>query len=178
MAYLPEEYSLIMIGGDDRGLYENLAKELNVISRCFWLHFVPNKELPLWHSWADCFCVPSRWEGFGFVFIEAAACGNAVITSNIAPMNEYLTHDISACLVDNYETPDAVATAIRKVCEDTTYRTQIINGGIAVGEKFGRTRVDELEITYYSEVLSFSKKSNRWNFLSKITTLLRKWFVL
>ena len=65
--------------------------------RCFWIESVKNSELPVWYSWCDCFCVPSRWEGFGLVFIEAAACGSAIVTSDIAPMTEYFTNDKSAC---------------------------------------------------------------------------------
>jgi glycosyltransferase involved in cell wall biosynthesis len=174
MAYLPNEYALIFIGGGDSGPYENLAKELNVSSRCFWLRFVPNAELPLWHSWADCFCLPSRWEGFGFVFIEAAACGNPVITSNIAPMNEYLTHDVSACLVDDYENPSAIAATIRKVCENEAYQIRIANGGIVVAKRFARDIVDKQEMSYYSEVLDFFKKPDCQKFSSGVMALLHR----
>ena len=44
-------------------------------------------------------CVPSRGEGFGIVFIEAAACGSVIVTSDIAPMNEFLTNGVNAIFV-------------------------------------------------------------------------------
>ena len=37
-------------------------------------------------------CTPSKWEGFGLVFVEAAACGAKIITSDVPPMNEYFSN--------------------------------------------------------------------------------------
>ena len=168
MTCLPKDYSLILIGGGDSGPYKELAQELGVVARCFWLGFVPNEELPWWHSWADCFCVPSRWEGFGFVFIEAAACGNPVVTSNIAPMNEYLIHNESAFLVDDYENPETVACAIRKVCEDNEYRKQIQTGGISAAQKFSRSDIDAIEVSYYNEAMILHAHNNNLMVLRRL----------
>lgn len=151
---LPQEYSIIMIGIDQtNGVYKELAKQLQVDQRIFWLSSVQNSELPIWHAFSDCFCVPSRWEGFGIVFIEAAACGNAIITSNIAPMNEFLTHNENSFLVNDYENPQAIAAAIKEVVENENYRKTISNNALLVGKKFSKEKVDEIEISFYKEIL-------------------------
>ena len=86
---LGNEYALISVGRGDRGLYEDLARSLGVGTQCFFVDSVPNHELPRFYSFVDCMCTPSRWEGFGIVFIEALACEAMVVTSDIEPMREY-----------------------------------------------------------------------------------------
>jgi glycosyltransferase involved in cell wall biosynthesis len=156
---LPSDYSCIFVGQGDRSPYLSLAESLGVGERCFWIDAIRNSELPLWYSWCDCMCTPSRWEGFGIVFIEAAACGAAIVTSDIAPMNEYLTHDVSACLVKEYENPWALAEAIRKVCEDTEYRRTICAGAVKAAQPFDRRIVDAAEVAIYREAMKLGALS-------------------
>ena len=101
MQYLPKEYKAVFLGAGDSESYRILAKKLNVENRCFFEDSVSSDKLPYYYSWCDCMCTPSRWEGFGFVFIEAAACECAIVTSDIAPMNEYLKDKKNAILVKN-----------------------------------------------------------------------------
>ena len=153
---LPSTYHAVFVGMGDRGPYVDLSRQLNVDGRCFWIDAISNSELPLWYSWCDCMCVPSRWEGFGYVFIEAAACGAAVVTSNIAPMNEYLSDGVSASLVSDYEDPAAVAAAIRRVCEDEDYRRTIAAGAQRAAVPFDRSTVDTAEMAIYREAMALT----------------------
>jgi len=156
---LPEDYSCVFVGIGDREPYVSIAREEGVAKRCFWVESVKNSELPAWYSWCDCLCTPSRWEGFGIVFIEAAACGAPIVTSDLAPMNEYLSADQSACLVREYENPEAIALAIRKVCEDPSYRKKISEGAMKAAEPFDRKRVDESEVAIYREAMGLGSLS-------------------
>lgn len=159
LSLLPSEYSVIFIGSGETADYCALADELGVGGRCHWIESITNEELPDWYSWCDCMCTPSRWEGFGIVFIESAACGAGIVTSNIRPMNEYLQADVSACLVDDYENPDAVARAIQRVCEDQAYREKIGQGAREVAKQFDSEIVDELEVAIYREAMTIKPLS-------------------
>jgi len=154
LALLPYVYSCIFIGRGDTAPYRSLADQTGVSERCFWVEAVNNSELPLWYSWCRCMCVPSRWEGFGIVFIEAAACGAPIVTSDIEPMNEYLTHNESAFLVKDYENSEALAGAILKVCEDNGYRRKISSGAVKASQVFDRQIVDAAEAAIYREAMS------------------------
>jgi phosphatidylinositol alpha-1,6-mannosyltransferase len=71
-------YALIGIG-EDHDYLTNLAKELGVKDRVHMLGHVSSNDLPRWYNACDVFAMPNRkingdTEGFGMVFIEAAAC--------------------------------------------------------------------------------------------------------
>ncbi len=154
LSLLPIEYSCIFAGLGERGPFVQLARELGVEKRCFWIDSIPNSQLPIWYSWCDCMLTPSRWEGFGIVFIEAAACGAAIVTSDIAPMNEYLRHGESAFLVKDYENPNALAQAVRKVCEQTELRRKLQRGAVEAAQPFEQQRVDAQECDIYREAIA------------------------
>ena len=159
LKFLPPDYLCVFVGLGDSAPFLSLAKEEGVNERCFWVDSVNNNELPLWYSWCDCMCTPSRSEGFGIVFIEAAACGAAIVTSHIAPMSEYLQHNISACLVKEYENPKALSDAIRKTCEDYPYRRVISEGAVKAAQPFERSIVDKKEASIYQEALDLKPLS-------------------
>jgi phosphatidylinositol alpha-1,6-mannosyltransferase len=76
---LDVRYALIGIGEDERYLRE-LAEELGVAERVHLLGHVSPDDLPRWYNACTVFAMPNReingdTEGFGMVFVEAAACG-------------------------------------------------------------------------------------------------------
>lgn len=48
----------------------------------------------------DVYIYPTRLEGIGLTVPEALACGLPVITTNQAPMNEFVKEKINGCLID------------------------------------------------------------------------------
>jgi glycosyltransferase involved in cell wall biosynthesis len=87
-----------------------------------------------------------------------------MVASDAPPMNEYLIHDRSACLVKEYENPSALANAIRRVCEDGEYRTIIKNGILKVAERFDLSVVDNIEADIYREAMNLAPLTLSRNF--------------
>lgn len=50
-------------------------------------------------AWAHCVVVPSRWEGFGLVAVEAMRAGRAVIASKVGGLAEVVDHGRTGWLV-------------------------------------------------------------------------------
>ncbi len=76
-------YALIGIG-EDWDYLRNLAQELGVADLVSFLGHVSPEDLPRWYNACDVFAMPNReidgdTEGFGMVFVEAAACGKPAI---------------------------------------------------------------------------------------------------
>ena len=149
LALLGGEYVGLFVGGGDDKPYRVLAAELGVAHRCHFIQSIPNSDLPLYYSNCDCFCTPSRWEGFGIVFIEALACGAAVVTSDIAPMNEFITGGEQALLVRDFENPAALAEAVRAICCDADLRARLTRRAPSAAAPFERSAVDAREAALY-----------------------------
>lgn len=154
IAHLGSDYSLVSIGRGDSSKYRRLARRLKVEDRVHFIESVPNSELPRYYSWADCFCTPSRREGFGLVFIEALACEAVVVTSDIRPMNEYIEHKRNGILVKDYENPVELAENIRTACVNDTLRASIKSVARGSVAKFSKPIVDQLEASLYDQILT------------------------
>jgi phosphatidylinositol alpha-1,6-mannosyltransferase len=72
--------SLVLVGdGDDRPRLELLARDLGVSEHAHFLHGLTPEQLFACYASCDVFALPSRGEGFGFVFLEAMALAKPVI---------------------------------------------------------------------------------------------------
>lgn len=77
---LPGLVHVVAGDGDDRGRLEKRAVELSHEAAAVrFLGYVPEEELPDLYRLADLFVMPSSQEGFGIVYLEAAACGLRVV---------------------------------------------------------------------------------------------------
>jgi glycosyltransferase involved in cell wall biosynthesis len=61
--------------------------------------------------------LPSLWEGFGIVLIEAMAAGKPVITTNVSNMPEIVNDGENGFLVPPSD-PDALSTAMQKMASN------------------------------------------------------------
>jgi len=68
--------------GPDRARVTKLIGELNLKENVTLAGYVPEHDLCAHYNLCDVFAMPSKGEGFGIVFLEALACGKAVIAGN------------------------------------------------------------------------------------------------
>ncbi|HMO41425.1 MAG TPA: glycosyltransferase [Saprospiraceae bacterium] len=85
---VPEARLVAAVGGgsskqdqDGVAALRQQAQQLGVADKIKWLDYVPDEDLPNIYRTAQVFAMPSRYEPFGMVAIEAMACGTpAVVT--------------------------------------------------------------------------------------------------
>jgi glycosyltransferase involved in cell wall biosynthesis len=80
---IPNIAYLVCGHGGDRQRLENLAIENGVPDRVVFTGLLDEAEKADHYRLADLYVMPSKLEGFGFVFLEAMACGIPVIASSI-----------------------------------------------------------------------------------------------
>jgi phosphatidylinositol alpha-1,6-mannosyltransferase len=109
--------------GRDRPRLERLVAATGAPVRL--LGFVPDAAMPALLGSADVFAMPcrSRWagleqEGFGIVFLEAAACGVAGVAGASGGSHEAVAHGETGFVVGRPEDPVAVAAALGRLLDD------------------------------------------------------------
>ncbi len=98
--------------GDARPGLQALAQQLGVAAAVHFHGIVSEAELQEHYARASLFIMPSRAEGFGFVFLEAMAHGLPVIGGNMDATPEVVVHGETGFLVDptsSGQIADAVA---------------------------------------------------------------------
>jgi glycosyltransferase involved in cell wall biosynthesis len=168
---LGDEYCIIAVGSGNLEEYIKLADEEGVLHNCYFIESIKNEELARYYSWASCMCVPSRWEGFGIVFIEALACESIVVTSDIAPMNGYIKHEGNGLLIKDYENPKALAEIIRTACNDKSLRESLKQNARKSVERFEKHIIEKLEAQYYEEALNLNLCRSNW--IGRVWNFLR-----
>ena len=105
------------------------------------------------------------------VFIEALACESVVVTSDIAPMNEYIEHMKNGLLVKNYEDPQSLADMIGVACTNKQVRESLRQNARKSVERFEKSRIDRLEANYYEKLLAMAQ-NHQFTLFSLGKTLL------
>lgn len=83
-------------------------------------------DIPSYLSVADTFCLPTLNEGCSNAIVEAIACGLPIISSN-RPFNDDILDSSNAIQV-NPESVDEIATAIKRLKDDTCLREKLAEG--------------------------------------------------
>ncbi len=106
------------------------------------VHFlgrVPDADLPALYGCADVFamCCRDRWngleqEGFGIVFVEAAAAGVPQVAGDSGGAAEAVTDGETGIVVRHPQDPEAVAIALARLLDDPGLRCRL---GVAARER-------------------------------------------
>lgn len=118
---LDVHYALIGIGEDEAYL-RRMAEDHGVADRVRMLGHVSPEDLPRWYNAADVFAMPNReidgdTEGFGLVFLEAAACGKPAIAGDAGGTGSAVLDGETGLRVDG-KSLEAVTEALARVLRD------------------------------------------------------------
>ena len=75
---------LVIIGeGEEEEKLKDLTKELKIGNKVEWIKSVPYSRIPQYFKAADIFVLPSLYEGFARVLMEAAMAGKPIVSTNV-----------------------------------------------------------------------------------------------
>ncbi len=101
---------------------------------------------------ADCVVMPSHYESFGMVALEAMACGTPVIASDVGGLSK-LVRDGETGLLFPPRDAHALADAICKLINDDAQRRRIGHRASCYAEDFSWQRIADKLLAVYAEVL-------------------------
>ncbi|MCX6785583.1 MAG: glycosyltransferase family 4 protein [Candidatus Komeilibacteria bacterium] len=109
----------VMVGdGPDNAKLKALVFKLGLADKVFFLENISNEELPAYYQVADLFVMPAKnlagdVEGFGIVYLEAAACGLPAVAGKSGGVMEAVVDGQTGLLVD----PDNQEELAEKISE-------------------------------------------------------------
>jgi len=131
-------YAIIGIG-EDHGYLISVARDIGVSDRLHMLGHVSSDDLPRWFNAADVFAMPNRningdTEGFGMVFLEAAACGKPAVAGHAGGTGDAVADGMTGLRVDGGSLEE-VATALARLLEDPGFAERLGSSGYARASK-------------------------------------------
>jgi D-inositol-3-phosphate glycosyltransferase len=124
MTYLKssDRFRLVIVGGDgeDHPAHQSLKQKtraLRISEKCVFTGPIEQKKLPPYYNSADVLVIPSRYESFGLVGLEALACGRPVVSTPVGAM-DHLLRDVRAVRVVGNSSPESLAGEIQSLIAD------------------------------------------------------------
>ncbi|MDB4940103.1 MAG: group 1 glycosyl transferase [Candidatus Doudnabacteria bacterium] len=126
----------LVIAGRLGWLYKDLLKQIEKSpkrNQILLTGYINETDKPYLISLSEILCYPSYYEGFGFVPLEAMACGVPVISSTRTSMPEIC--EDAALLVEPSSLTD-LTTALNALLENQSLREDFIAKGLVQAKKF------------------------------------------
>ncbi|MFH8119647.1 MAG: glycosyltransferase family 4 protein [Candidatus Aenigmatarchaeota archaeon] len=141
-------FPLKIVGvGPEKGNLIALAKKLN--SPVKFLYKVNKKMLIQLYQKCSFFVSASKWEGFGLVFLEANACGKAIVGYNCTAIKERIINNVNGFKVKNYE---ELIKICKRLKENKNLRKKVGMNGYIQTKKYNWNDIGEK----YEEVFKMS----------------------
>lgn len=129
---LREAVCVPIIGGDSDGARENdemdrllkLREELGIGDLVLFLGSRDQDTLPYYYSAAEMVVMPSDYESFGMVALEAMACGTPVVASDVGGLAYLVRHGFTGFRVPARD-PAALAERITQLLTDEGLRRRV-----------------------------------------------------
>ncbi len=109
--------------------------------------------LPYYYSAADVCVMPSLYESFGLVALEAMACGTPVVASRVGGL-PYVVRDGETGLLVQDSDPPALAEGLQRLLSDDELRARLGARALQVAREYAWQRVAAENLAIYHDVLA------------------------
>ena len=147
-------YQLVLGGKEDpyypevRETWQKLGLEKDIIRT----GFIDQECLPLFYNEAELFVIPSFYEGFGLIGLEAMACGIPVVSSNTTSLPEILGE---AAIYFNPHNPEEMAEKMKLVLTDKKLYNRLRENGFRQIRKYSWERMGEETMRVYKKNIEY-----------------------
>jgi D-inositol-3-phosphate glycosyltransferase len=165
-ARLDEEpaFKLVVVGGDGNGTGADEAQHLRRLSACLGISDrvsftgpVGHDRLPLYYNAADVCVVPSHYESFCLVALEAMACGTPVVASRVGGLTATVRDGETGYLIGR-QSPEPFAERVAALLADEELRQSFGRTASEAVTGFGWDRIADAIERLYDEVAARRKQ--------------------
>ena len=125
---------LLLVGdGPERKKLIQISKRLNIYKKIIWIKFSENIKEIL--TLSDAFVLPSKYEGFGIVFLEAMLTNTPIISTNVSAIPEIIKNNYNGILIEPNNINQMVL-ALKKIQNKRLVKKFNINSKKLLSNKF------------------------------------------
>jgi D-inositol-3-phosphate glycosyltransferase len=155
--------SLAVIGGDpdvspeansvEMARLQAMREQFGVQDLVAFLGRRSQDTLPYYYSAAEAVVVPSFYESFGMVALEAMACGTPVVASEVGGLAFLVQDEVTGFTVPSDE-PDALARRLTELINNPALRKQMGAQAAKFAQEYAWSKITARMISLYEDVLS------------------------
>jgi len=157
------EYCLVVIGGEpdvsedtmseEMARVKALCKELGMADLVFFLGKKAQETLPYYYSAADVLIMPSYYESFGMVALEAMACGTPVIASQVGGLPFLVQDGITGYVVPG-GSPEALVKPLLELMNSPELRARMGKQAASYALNYSWKLITQRIAQTYAEMLN------------------------
>lgn len=132
-----------------------LAKQLDVYDRVKF--YGPQEHVDRWHAMADMFVLPTHFDAFGNVVLEAMAAGVPALVSSKAGAAEVVEHDHTGWVLQDPHDATAVADRVMALASDEALRKRMAAASRETAERYTWDSHFEQMLALYDEVAELKR---------------------
>ena len=141
-------HCLVAVGGGG-WLFDAVQRQvesLQLSDDVIFAGHVADADLPALYSGADCFLMPSLYEGFGIPVLEAMACGAPVVCSKVSSLPEVAGE--AARFIEPL-TAEGLADAVRQVLSNPKMADKMLSDGMRQAGRYRWQRAADETVQVY-----------------------------
>ena len=158
----PSRLFLAIIGGEPDASPEKMTAEMTrlqalrerygIADLVTFLGRRSQDTLPYYYSAAEAVVMPSHYESFGMVALEAMACGTPVVASQVGGL-AFLVKDGETGFTVPAGDPDALCNRLKALIGDSALRRRMGENATAFAQQYGWEKIAGRMIQLYEELL-------------------------
>jgi len=150
----PRIHALLVGDGPKRPALEKKTRELGLLNQVHWLGAVNGQQVM---AAMDVFALPSLYEGFAYVLLEALNAGLPIVSTPVGGTLESVLPDVNGFVVPHND-PAAFENALRRLARDADLRSKMGRASLEHAAHFTIERMAETIENVYFSALSSRKR--------------------
>ena len=138
--------------GSERKYLQQFALSLGLQGHVTFVGRLAPSEVYAEYAQAEIFCGLSRSEALGNVFLEAEACGCAILATNVGGIPDIVENGVTGLLVPPDDFTETVK-CLRRLLKDEAFRKSLGEAGKKYASYYDWGRIAEMYVEVYSTML-------------------------
>lgn len=150
LAEMKTKAVLLVVGGDSAGPFKRLADQLSVSDRVIFAG--TRSDLPRIYPAADAFVLPTLYETFALVCLEAMASGLPVLATPVGGIEDYLRDGENGLHIQR-DAKD-IAVKLDRILNDTDLHERIRERGLATAQNYAWEKIAKQYLSLFDELMA------------------------